>query len=807
MGEARESGQGLWRSSRAANHSEVGFVARRQNQPAQSVRLIQHARTAYRRAALGGPTGRSATSSTTNALGTAEGICLRLPHMKLRIVLTLLALLLPLAARAQETNELLELVGANVQVNLRTGTATYQNGVLLKYGPVVLTAQTARVDRATGEALAEGNVILQREGGQLWRGEQLQYNFKTRVIRGETFRAGHPPYFALGSNMITSPTNQTYTITNSYFTTDDHPRPGYRIYAKQVTVVPGQSIEARHAVLYLGSVPVMYFPYYSKTLDRHPNHFDFLVGYRSTWGAYLLTTYNWQLKDTPLDGALHFDMRSRRGLAGGPDFHWEDPSFGEGIFRYYYANDENPRDVYGFETPDDDRHRLLFGHQVDLDTNLTAKAYVSYHTDPFVVRDFFESEYHANAQPRSFVEVDKAWPNWDLNGMAQFRVNDFQETVERLPDVKLTGLRQRVFETPLYYESESSVGYFRHLFPAETNFYSPFHTNSYGATRADTYHQVVLPWTFFGWLNVIPRVGQRFSYYGEANGRGATTDEEFRNVFNTGAEMTWKASRVYRGAQSDLLEVQGLRHIIEPSVNYVYVPVPNKGPHELPQFDRSLPSSRLRPIEFPDFNTIDSIDSASVMRLGLRNKLQTKREEGVDDLVNWAVYTDWRLGERHGQTTFSDLYSDLDFRPRSWLTLNSETRYGIDQGQWREANHTLTLEPNEHWSLSLGHRYRRDTPELGRGHDLLLATFYYRLNENWGLRTQHHYEAKDGTMEYQYYTLYRDFRSWTGALTFRVRENRFGSDDFTVAIALSLKAMPRFGLGSDAVRPSRLIGG
>ena len=62
-------------------------------------------------------------------------------------------------------------------------------------------------------------------------------------------------------------------------------------------------------------------------------------------------------------------------------------------------------------------------------------------------------------------------------------------------------------------------------------------------------------------------------------------------------------------------------------------------------------------------------------------------------------------------------------------------------------------------------------------------------------------------MEYQYYTLYRDFRSWTAGLTFRVRENRFESNDYTVAIALSLKAMPRFGLGTDAVRPQRLIGG
>lgn len=726
-------------------------------------------------------------------------------HMKFRAVVALLVLLCCVARGAADTNELLVIRGT-VQLNLKTGIATYTNGVLVIYGPAVLTAQHAEIDREAGDVKAQGNVILQREGGQLWRGEELHYNFKTRVISGEIFRAGHPPFFVAGENLVSNPTNRTYTATNTFVTTDDHFIPGYRIKASKIIVSPGESIEARDAVVYLGRVPVMYYPYYRRALDRHPNHYDFLVGYRGSWGGYLLNTYNWYWNER-IDGALNFDIRTKRGFAGGPDFHWQDPTFGEGIFRYYYANDWDTEETFGFKEPESDRHRILFAHQAFLTSNLTAKAYVSYHTDPFVIREFFESEYHANAQPRSFVEVDQSWQNWNLNALTQFRVNDFQETVERLPDIKLTGLRQQIGPSPFFYESESSAGYFRHLYPAETNFYSPFLTNNFAATRVDTYHEVLLPKNFFGWLNIIPRVGQRITYYSEANERGATTDEEVRSVFNTGAEVTWKASRVYRDADSDLLDVRGLRHIIEPSFNYVYVPVPNKSPRELPQFDTELPTSRLLPIGFPDYNSIDSIDSQSVLRLGLRNRLQTKREDGPDDLLRWALYTDWRLAERHGQSSFSDVYSDVDFHPRTWMTINSETRYGVDRGKLNEANHTLTLHPNETWSVSLGHRYRRDSDELGRGHDILLGTLYWRLNQNWGFRVQHHYEMRDEIMEYQYYTVYRDFRSWTGSLTFRVREGNFEDTDYTVAFALSLKAMPRFGLGSDAVRAPRLIGG
>jgi hypothetical protein len=84
---------------------------------------------------------------------------------------------------------------------------------------------------------------------------------------------------------------------------------------------------------------------------------------------------------------------------------------------------------------------------------------------------------------------------------------------------------------------------------------------------------------------------------------------------------------------------------------------------------------------------------------------------------------------------------------------------------------------------------------------------FYRVNENWGLRASHRFEARDGRLEEQAYSLYRDLRSWTATLTFRVLDNRNGPEDFTVAFTFSLKAHPRRGLDSDIVRPYSLWGG
>jgi hypothetical protein len=71
----------------------------------------------------------------------------------------------------------------------------------------------------------------------------------------------------------------------------------------------------------------------------------------------------------------------------------------------------------------------------------------------------------------------------------------------------------------------------------------------------------------------------------------------------------------------------------------------------------------------------------------------------------------------------------------------------------------------------------------------------------------HHFEARDGTLEEQYYSVYRDFRNWTGALTFRLRDHRTRSDDFTVAFTFQLKAFPRFRMGDDQNEHSFLLGG
>jgi hypothetical protein len=687
-----------------------------------------------------------------------------------------------------------------LEYDLNTGVITAEKGVKIIYKDSIVTARMVKVEDTTDTVYAEGDVTAYFQG-QIWRGEKVIWKYREMKFEAENVRAGSPPFFVGGTKVEGDLSNKVYTVSNAYVTTDNYAKPSQKVKAKKLKIVPNKYFETHDAVLYVGETPVMYFPYYRRRLGRHLNYFTHVPGYRGRYGAYLLNSYNFHLSDE-VGGELKLDYRTRRGVGTGLDLDLDLGKYGETQLGYYYLNDNHPEiDSIGY-IPDKDRQRFTIFHRTTLSSNTVAKIVGRYQSDRQLLRDFFEHEYRNNTQPSSYFELNHQWQNFGLDAIAQPRINNFFETVERLPDIKLTGYRQQLGESPFYYESESSAGWFRRKFANNSQ-------PDYAAWRGDTFHQILLPQTYYGWLNITPRAGGRFTAYSEATGNGATTKSQTRTVFNTGVEVSTKASRLWQNVTNDFFELDGLRHIIQPIINYVYVPSPSTKYFELPQFDYETMSYRLLPIDYPDYNAIDSIDSQNVIRFSLWNKLQTKRKGEVENFFEWGIFTDWRLNPNPNQSTFADLYSQFDFKPKSWISLGQDSRFDINNGHLKELNHKLTLTPNDTWSFTIGNRYLREDPILGKdyGQNIFYTVFYYKLNENWGFRMSHHFEARDGRMEEQQYSIYRDLRSWTAALTVRLRSERVLPDDFTIAVTLSLKASPRYKVGQDSELPSSLLGG
>src|SRR5262245_22040246 len=246
-------------------------------------------------------------------------------------------------------------------------------GVRIAYSGAVLTAEKVELDNRSGEALAEGKVFIQRNE-QVWVGERIRYNFKTGLIQAEQFRTGKYPVFASGHGLHADITNGIYAATNAYITSDDIEKPEIKIRAKYIKIIPGEKIIAHGATLYLGEVPVFYFPYYSRNLGENANNFNFIPGYRTKFGPFLLSSYTWYLNEY-LDGEYHVDYRQRRGIGTGPDFNYHLGAWGSGDFKYYYLYDQDPDagEIPGFTAPHN-RQRVYFSYQSTPLTNLEIKS-------------------------------------------------------------------------------------------------------------------------------------------------------------------------------------------------------------------------------------------------------------------------------------------------------------------------------------------------------------------------------------------------------------------------------------------------
>ena len=282
------------------------------------------------------------------------------------LALALCVLALPGALRAQQRPGW-EIEALNDQgwaeFDFQTGLGMGTNGVLVRYGSAFLTADQVSVNQQSGEVVADGKVRIQSEE-QIWAGEHIRYNFKTRQMEAEQFRTGKTPVFVAGEGLHGEITNRVYVATNAVITTDDVAEPAIKVRAKYIKIIPGDKVEAHHATLYVEGVPVFYFPYYSRNLGPRANNFNFVPGYRTSCGPFLLSSYNFFLNDQ-LDGAAHVDYRERRGVGLGPDLNYHFGRWGEGTPRYYYMHDQDPGADGGDPNMNQNRQRVDFSYLAD----------------------------------------------------------------------------------------------------------------------------------------------------------------------------------------------------------------------------------------------------------------------------------------------------------------------------------------------------------------------------------------------------------------------------------------------------------
>ncbi|CAN5547713.1 hypothetical protein BH20VER1_BH20VER1_09890 [soil metagenome] len=692
------------------------------------------------------------------------------------------------------------------------GVATARENVAIHIGDTDIYADYATYNSHTKEVHVRGNVRIYR-GPELYVGDRGTYNTETKAISADTLRSAEYPFFVSGER-LTSLSENAKLVEKGSFTTHDSANPDFQIRATKVRIYENDRVILQNATFYVGRVPIFYWPYLYQSLD---DSFSFVLSpaYMTIWGPSLLGRVTFPITEN-IKGTVRLDYRTRRGAAIGfqPDivFGKNNSSFAK--IRTYLVRDENPtinRTTLPRSDFPDIRYRLSMDSRTRFTSDIEAVVRFSKLSDPFMLQDFFQSEFRLDPVPDNFLAVTKTDPRYTLIALTRYQVNTFHETTERLPEIALDITRQPLFGSGVFYEGEASMTNFRR------NFANRSPNQDYTAVRLDTFHQFLYPQTYFGWLSVVPRVGARGTLYTSSRDLEGTIftpspepliptfllpppthleplqrgGERFRAVVNAGVETSFKISRVWEQAQSRSLGLDGLRHIAQPFANFSYVHSTLDKPAEILQFDRYQPSTQLRPIDFPQFISIDSIDNWTIARVGVRNRLQTRRDDVTINWLELETYFDINFDNPYDRTDFSNVYNRLRFNPLPWASLSIYSQLPLLADGFSEVNADIGFKPAANWQLNFGYRYLDENPFFPNS-SLFFASAHYRINDHWGAGAFIRYEARTGFVEEQRYSVYRDLTSWVASLGTVIRNNG-GVKEYGVLLSFSLKALPKLG--------------
>lgn len=747
---------------------------------------------------------------------------------------------------AAEVAQNLQIESNETSFDETLGIAKATGNVRIRYGEVVIEAEQAEFHQSSGKVFARDNVRVYKDGS-IFTGQEIIYDTNTGEMTSTDLRSALEPLFYESADLkVPTEGSDKISMGESYFTTHDSANPNFRIRAKSMEIFPGDRVVMKGVKFYAGDTPIFWFPYLSQPLDDELGYY-FVPGFSTPWGAFLLNQYGFMIGDHTLAKA-HLDFRSERGLAGGIEFksqrHRGNPNFGR--LNLYYASDDDPLTSYSgrnrTEPVDSDRYRINFQHRVYLpgpeESTLYLDIDINKLSDQFFYEDFFPAEYRTDPQPDNILNLVKTNPWGTVSLLGRFQLNDFFDTDERL-ELAVDFTRTPLSDSGFFYDGFTTAGVLSEnvgdprrnalmtsrdelqaqLLDLENGVltlrngqlvdadgtvvdanYNVEHRQSViseierlleprGYGRFDTYHEVLYPLSVGDVLSVVPKAGAGYTNYSNIDNPGI--DSFDRSILHAGVDTSMKFSKKYNDIANDALGIDGMIHVVQPYLNYSVVGTDEIGSRFTP-IDRLTPTTRLRPLDVPQFTATDGINDWQIARIGMFNRFLTKRNGGTHNWLTFNTYFEHYIEDPEFDRDFSNLFNEIAWSPLPWMTARVDSQLPVfnEALDFTETTSSLYFMPTDWFQFSVGHYYLEDHPFF-RDSNLMSFGTYTRLSDEWGFSTVHRFEADDNTLEIQQYQIHKDLSSWTASLGAIVRDNRRGEDEYGVLLSLTLKAFPK----------------
>lgn len=727
------------------------------------------------------------------------------------------------------------------------------------------------------ELYLEGNIVVM-QGERIIQAERMYYDAKNNVgliLKGEMLIPlegedgfGFEGLVRVRAEVVQQLGQGSFVAKDAFLTTSKLGEPAYRIQSRNMTIeekgnlrydaVSGQPLRdpgtgqamvdknyylvAENNSVYMGSVPVFYWPWMATNLQESTYYISgFKYGHSSNFGHEIRTEWNpWQvfnIKNRPAgtDWDMTLEYLSKRGLGHGTNVRYSRdgflcfPGLSAGMFDFYGIYDGGDHDNLGWERremtfPDKYRYRVFWNHRQALAGGWILSAELGKSSDRNFMEEYFTNEWKTLKDQSTDIELKKLCANRSLNLFAGVRLDDFVTDTNWYPKVEFSWLGQSLLEDTLTWYSHTKAGIAQFKTadaPEDASDAALFtylawereylnNTELFGATSEmfSTRHEIDLPFNL-GPVKVVPYALGEFAHWGKD--RDEDSVNRFYGQVGIRANLPiWKMNPRYRNR---LLYANGLAHKVDFNFEMLYaradIDYDRLAMYEQMD-DNSIEDFRRRysittfggtiPIKYDERyyairtgmgSNVTSpntalADDLTLMRFGMKHRWQTKRGAvGRRHIIDWITLdTNFTIYPESDQN-FGESLGMLDYDFRWYVgdrfSLLSSGVFDTFSGGQRIVR-----------AGAQSHRPGLGSIYLGLDHieGPLDATYFninasYRMNEKYSVEYGTSFDIKDGRNQGQSLSIARMGESFMFSLGFSYDWSRN-------SVGVSLNFIPTF---------------
>lgn len=616
-----------------------------------------------------------------------------------------------------------------------------------------------------------------------------QHAGKVRIAASEIRQLSQDQFLATGARLTTSRMGEpSYWVEAGNVQFQDRQTPLLDPFTGQPVIDPltnqpaithDREITAAENFIYLSGVPVFYWPRVTTDLNDGALYLrDLRVGGDGVFGTQILT--QWDMYDLlgikPLAGTdwyLDADYMSDRGPGGGMAFKYDRPGF-FGIA----GPTKGEMDVWGiYDTGRDNlglgrrslipeqefRGRVFWQHRQHLWNGFQVTGQVGYLSDRNFLEQYFEEDWDTEKDQNTGLQIKRIEENRSWSVAADVPLNDFYTETGWLPRGDHYWLGESLlFDRVTWYEHTSAgYGQFRTADaptdPTELPTFTrqPWEMTDQDGERLVTTHLLEAPFSL-GAVKMVPYVLGQFGHWGsDING-----DDIQRAYGQVGVKSSLAMWCVDPMAESRLLNVHGLAHkvVFDAELAFgesnrdvdqfpLYDPLDDNAIEAFrrryssltfggaipPMFDERYYAIRSGQAGWVTSPATEVVDDLAVLRLGARQRWQTKRGmPGARRIVDYVVFdTNVSFFPKEDRDNFGEVVglADYDFR---WhlgdrFTLLSDGIFDLFSDGQRLVTFGGLLNRPDRGSLYLGLR----SLEGPINSQVVLASLSYRMSDKW----------------------------------------------------------------------------